>query len=450
MPYDSATSPTVGTSGYPRPLEVGFDEEYLTSDGGLPWLAQAEAAVGICAALAARLPDQRRRRCRHSLEALLRQRVFQIACGYEDQNDADTLRHDPLLQLVCGRAPQEGLALAGQSTFSRLENAVDRRACYGLASALVEVYLRQRRLGGRPRRILLDLDSTDDPAHGAQEGVAYHGYYGQYMYHPLLIFDGDTGQLITAVLRPGTVHASRGVVAILKRLVRLLRAQWPDVPIELRADSGFAIPALYTYCAHAAIGYTLGLATNARLERLAAPLLAHAQARSTAQGGAKVRVASEAAYQAETWAHPQRVVFKVEILPKGPNVRYVVTTRTDPALVLYDWYVRRGAAENWIKDLKNGCFAHRLSCHRFWANQFRLFLHAAAYSLLATVRWWLGQRGVPPQQLDTLRLRLLKIGGRVHLAADRVLLRLAASHPGHRLWAVLATHPPAPLLHVHA
>jgi hypothetical protein len=260
------------------------------------------------------------------------------------------LRHDPLLQLVCGRHPLAGATLAGQSTFSRLESAVDRRVCYWLASALAEVYLRQREQRGQPRRILLDLDSTDDPAHGEQEGVAYHGYYGQYMYHPLLIFDGDTGQLITAVLRPGTAHASRGVVAILKRLVRLLRAWWPGIPIELRADSGFAAPALYTYCEQASIGYTIGLATNPRLERLAAPLLAHAQARSAAQGGAKVRLASEVAYQADSWPRPQRVVFKVEVLPKGPNVRFVVTTRADPALALYNWYVRRGAAELWINS----------------------------------------------------------------------------------------------------
>jgi hypothetical protein len=429
------------------PLMIAFSEEHVTSDGGLPWLAQAEAAVGICALLAERLPDRRRRQCRHSLEALLRQRVFQIACGYEDQNDADTLRQDHLLQVVCGRQPGQVAALASQSTFSRLENAVSRRACYQLAYALAEVYVRQRAERGQPRRLVLDLDSTDDPAHGNQEGVAYHGYYGQHMYHPLLIFDGQTGQLITAVLRSGTAHASRGVVAVLTRLVPLLRACWPGIRIDLRADSGFATPALYAYCAQARIGYTIGLVPNSRLHLLAAPLLAHAHARSRTRGGAKVRLASEFSYQAESWPQPQRVIVKVEILPKGPNVRFVVTTRTDRALPLYNWYVHRGEAELWIKDLKNACFAQRLSCHRFWANQFRLFLHAAAYWLLDTLRWWLRQRGVAPLQLDTLRLRLLKIGGRVRHAGSVIHLHLAASHPGCILWAVLTAQPPAPLLH---
>ena len=155
----------------------------------------------------------------------MRQRIFQIACGYEDQDDADPLRHDPLFKLVCGRLPESGAPLASQPTLSRLDNAMDRRACYRLAVALVALYLRERERDGRPTRILLDLDGTDDPTYGAQEGTAYHAYYGQHMYHPLLLFDGDTKQLITAVLRPGNVHVSRGVVAILKRLLPVLQTR---------------------------------------------------------------------------------------------------------------------------------------------------------------------------------------------------------------------------------
>jgi hypothetical protein len=419
-------------------LSVAFDGGRLTSDGGLVWLAQADDQVGLSAAFAAQIPDWRRGPVRHPLALLVRQRLLQIACGYEDQDDADTLRRDPLLKLVCGRRPTQGADLASQPTLSRLENAVDRRACYRLAQALVQVYVQERERAGIPTHLLLDLDGTDDPTHGAQEGSSYHGYYREHMYHPLLVFDGHTNQLITAVLRPGTVHASRGVVAVLKRLVTALRARWPDVPIELRADSGFAVPALYDYCEREGLDYTIGLAPNARLRRLAAPLVEQAAQRH-AQTAEKVRLVGEGQYAAESWVHERRVIYKAEELEKGSNLRFVVTSRTDAdPLALYNWYVRRGEAEQWIKDLKSACFADRLSCHRFWANQFRLLLHAAAYWLLDAVRRWLLQTGVTRLQLDTLRLRLVKIGGWVHERLDGLQLHLASSHPGEPLWDLLA------------
>lgn len=419
------------------PLEAAFDAGRLTSDGGLPWLGEADGELGLCEALAAEVPEWRRGPVRHSLATLVRQRVYQIACGYEDQDDADTLRSDPLLKLACGRLPESGADLASQPTLSRLENAVGRGACYRLARALVGVYLRERERDGVPEQILLDLDGTDDPAHGDQEGVRYHGYYRQHMYHPLLVFDGDTDQLIAAVLRPGNAHGSRGVVAILRRLVAAIRARWPGVRIELRADSGFAVPALYDYCEAEHVGYTIGLAPNPRLEALAAPLLAEAQRLSAERDGAKVRLAGEAEYQAGTWSRPRRVIFKAEVLAKGPNTRFVVTSRTDDPLAVYDRYVERGETEQWIGDLKLACFADRLSCHGFWANQFRLLLHAAAYWLLDTLRRWLARLGVPRLQLDTLRLRLLKIGGRVRQLTTRVRLSLSSHHPGEPLWRLL-------------
>src|SRR5262249_5906911 len=329
----------------------------------------------------------------HPLALLVRQRLLQIACGYEDQDDADTLRHDPLLKAVCGRRPHAPSAdLASQPTLSRLENAVDRRACYRLAHALLAIYLqeRERAAGGVPTPRRLDVDSTDDPPHGEQEGSRYHGYYRQHMYHPLLVFDGETDQLIAAVLRQGTAHASRGAIAVLQRVVSALRARWPHVTIALRADSGFAIPALYAYCERERITYTIGLAPNTRLQTLAAPLVEQAQ-QPDQQTGEKVRLAGEGRYAADSWPHERRIVYKAEALAKGSNLRFVVTSRTDLApLALYNWYVRRGEPELWIKDLKDACFADRLSCHRFWANQFRLLLHAAAYWLLDTL-------------LDTLR-----------------------------------------------
>jgi hypothetical protein len=418
------------------PLAVDFAGGRLTSDGGLPLLAAVDTELGLCAAFADRIPDWRTGPIRHTLEALVRQRVFQIACGYADQNDATTLRTDPLLKLVCGQHPISGADLASQPTLSRLDNAVDRRTCYALAVALVGVYLAARERDGAPTHLVLDLDSTDDPVYGKQEGGAYHGFYEQRMYHPLLVYDGTTNQLITAVLRPGTVHASRGVITILKRLIPALRARWPGVRIELRADSGFAIPALYTFCEAAAVDFTIGLIPNARLEALAAPLLAEATERRDA-AGEKVRLAAETAYQAGSWDRERRVVYKAEALEKGPNTRFVVTTKTEEPLAVYNWYVDRGEPENWIKDFKCGCFADRLSCSHFWANQFRLLLHAAAYWLLDTLRRWLLRAGAARTYLETVRLRVVKIAGWLIAQRHGFLLRLASSHPGEQWWPPL-------------
>jgi len=435
----SATASVVFPAVGPVPLDVDFLGGRLTSDGGLPWLAEADAALGLTAALAAEIPDWRTRRGQHDLPTLVAQRVYQIACGYEDQNDATTLRTDPLLKHVCGRRPVTDPDLASQPTLSRLENAVTARTCYRLAVALGEVYLRERERGGVPTHLILDLDGTDDPTHGAQEGSAYHGYYQQHQYFPLLVFDGETNQLVTAVLRRGTAHAGHGSLAILKRIVAAVRAHWPGVTIEIRADSGFALPAVYAWCEAERITYTIGLGTNARLERAVVDLQAEAERQSAVQDGAKVRLLGETMYQADSWPHDRRVVMKAEVLPKGANTRFVVTTRTDDPTTLYDWYVARGESENWIKDLKAGCFADRLSCHRFWANQFRLLLHAAAYWLLDTLRRWLVARQVARMTLTTLRLRLLKIGGWLREGMDRVRLRLASSHPGEAWWRALAT-----------
>jgi hypothetical protein len=426
------------------PLVAAFDGGQLTSDGGLPWLAEADAALDRCATLAHCIPDWRRGPVVHTRETLLRQRIFQIACGYEDQDDADALRTDPLLKLVCGRLPASGAPLASQPTISRLENHVERHAAERLAAALVELYVRERGRDGVPARILLDFDGTDDPAHGQQDGVRYHGSYGQHLYHPLLVFDGDTGRLLAAVLRPGNAHASRFAVLVLRRLVRRLRQAWPAVAIELRADSGFAVPRLYAWCEANAAAYTIGLIPNATLTGLAAPLLAEVQAESAAQDGAKVRRTGEAAYQAGSWPHPRRVVYKAEALEQGPNTRFVVTSRTAAPLAVSDTYVDRGQAENYInyiKDYKNALAADRLSDHRFSANQFRLLLHAAAYWLLDTLRRWLAASEAARFQFDTLRLRLLKVGGRVWELVGRVRLALASSHPGEPLWQALATRP---------
>ena len=269
----SATEQVVFGCGLHR-IEAHFDLDQLTSDGGLLWLAEAEEELGLCAAFSRTIPDWRRSPVQHPLTALVRQRVFQIAAGYADQNDATTLRYDPLFQLCCERAA----TLASQPTLSRLDNAADAATCAALAGVLRDCYLDQRERHGPPEHLLLDLDSTDDPTHDEQEGSAYHGYHRQHMYHPLLAFDGETNQLISTRLRRGNAHASWEAVDEVERIVTGMRERWPGVTIDLRADGGFAVPELYDACEAWTIDYTIGLPPNSRLETLAAPLVAQAEA----------------------------------------------------------------------------------------------------------------------------------------------------------------------------
>lgn len=427
----------------PLELEAAFDGGRITSDGGLLWLARIDRDLGLCEAVAEHVPEWRcDRSVRHSLATLVRQRVYQIACGYEDQNDADTLRKDPLLKLVLGRLPQTGADLASQPTLSRLENAPSAKDCVRIARVLGEVYVRQRGKDGAPKKILLDFDSTADPTHGEQEGSAYHGYHRQRMYHPLLVFDGETNQLVTAVLRGGATHASKGALAVLKRIVGRIRQAWDSVRIEIRADAGFAVPEIYDYCEKEGIHYTIGLVSNPRLEVLARSLLERAERESEELAGAKVRLVADAPYQAGSWKHARRVLYKAEVLAKGKNTRFVLTTRKGDPLALYGFYVRRGESEGWIKDFKLALKADRLSCTRFYANQFRLLLHACAYWLLDEIRRRLVDAGVRRMQLDTLRLLVVKIGARLKQLLTKVRLHLASGHPGQNLWHALYSAEP--------
>jgi hypothetical protein len=418
-------------------LEAAFDGGRLTSDGGLLWLSEVDSEMGLCEAISECVPEWRTRKARHSLASLIRQRVFQIACGYEDQNDSDTLREDPLLKLSCGTLPESGPSLASQPTISRMENAATRSSCRQIAEVLFELYLTQREKDGAPDKVLLDFDATADPTHGEQEDSYYHGYYQQHIYHPLIVFDGESGHLITALLRAGNTHASNSSVALLKRIVTRLRERWPGVDIEIRADAGFAVPTIYDYCEREGITYTIALITNPRLLEMAEELLREAK-EAYEHTGYKARLFSEDLYEAASWERTRRVVYKAEAVQKGTNRRFVVTTRSDRPKDLYEFYARRGEAENWIKDLKLHVKADRLSCHRFIANQFRLLLHAAAYWLMDTLRKKLVASGARRMQLDTLRLTLIKIGGRVRELLTKVRLHLASGHPGQGLWHALS------------
>ena len=418
-------------------LEAAFDGGRITSDGGLVWLAKIDEQLGLCEAISEHVPEWRNRKGRHSLVSLIRQRILQIACGYYDQNDSDTLREDPLLKMVCGSLPESGANLASQPTISRLENAATRRCCHQIAKVLLEIYLTQRENNGTPERVLLDFDSTDDPTYGEQEGSYYHGYYGQHMYHPLLVFDGHSGHLITALLRAGNTHASNSSVAILKRIVGALRQRWPGVAIEIRADGGFAVPALYDYCEDEGITYTIALITNERLKEMGKDLLEEAT-QEHQRTDKKARLFGEDLYGAASWEKERRVVYKAEAMEQGTNRRFVVSTRDDRPKELYEFYACRGEAENWIKDFKVHMKADRLSCHRFIANQFRLLLHACAYWLMDALRRKLIEGGSLRMQLDTLRLGMIKIGARVRELMTKVRLHLASGHPGQDSWHALS------------
>ena len=434
---DCATQKIRFETPTPLALEAAFDGGRLTSDGGLSWLAKMDSEMGLSEMISECVPEWRTRRGRHTMLALVKQRLYQIACGYEDQNDSDSLREDPLLKVVCGSLPESGADLASQPTICRLENAATRRSCYRIAEVLFEIYLQERGKDGAPKKVLLDFDSTDDPTHGDQEGSYYHGYYKQHMYHPLLVFDGESGHLITALLRAGNTHSSNSSVAILKRIVCALRERWPEVAIELRADGGFAVPALYDYCEYEGISYTIALITNERLKEMAGDLL-EAASKEHERTAHKARLFGEDLYGAASWEKKRRVIYKAEAMEQGTNRRFVVSTRHEAPKELYEFYAKRGESENWIKDFKLHMRADRLSCHRFIANQFRLLLHAAAYWLMDALRRKLIEGGSRRMQLDTLRLSLIKIGGRVRELFTKIRLHLATGHPGQDLWHALS------------
>jgi hypothetical protein len=330
------------------PLKVAFDAPHISSDGGALFLRQMDDRLGLSERLAPLLPDERNaRKVKHDRREQMRQRLYQIALGYADCNDADRLRHDPLLKSVCDRTPHaEGLS--SQPTLSRLENAVDARTLRVLLGEIEEQYVRS--FPEAPAVIVLDIDSTDDPTHGQQQLSFFHKYYDQHMYHPLLIFDGERGQLVSAVLRPGNAHAARGAMGVLRRIIRRLKHRFPHVQIVVRGDSAFAVPRVLRMLEEldrelGGIAYIVGLAQNAVLLRAGAVALTEAQGRFRT---AKQTVQHFDAFAdaAESWPQARHVVMKAEVSAHGANPRFVVTSLAEfaPAL-LYHAYCERGQCE---------------------------------------------------------------------------------------------------------
>jgi len=424
-----------------KPVVVRANGGALTSDAGVLLLREVDERLGLTRRLAECVLDRREQgKVRHEVLALLRQRIYQIALGYEDCNDADRLRFDPALKLAVGRAPTEA-DLASQPTLSRLENQVGWRECWRISEALLDCYLARYR-DDPPSRLVLDVDATDDETHGHQQLSFFHGYYDEHCYLPLLIFaqreaSGEQ-ELIGALLRPGNVHGGHRAMALLRAVVRRLRAAFPDCRIELRADSALALPEVYDGCEKLAIPYTISLPKNERLIEMAQPWMREAEA-IHAETGEKVQVFGEFHHAAHSWSRERRVITKAEVMSKGENPRFVVTSRGElEPEAHYRFYCQRGDPENRIKELKADLKADRLSCQRFWANQFRLLLHAAAYVLLQAMRAMLSGTEFARAQVSTLRLWLLKVGARIRESVRRVWVQLPSAYPWAHLWGRLA------------
>lgn len=414
--------------------------KFITSNAGVLLASRIEQRLGLCSRVAEQLSDSRDPRyVTHTYEDQLRQRVLQIACGYEDANDAGELREEPAFMTAMGRIAGGEDKLASQPTLSRFEQ---RRAMelLKISETLLDVWIeRLRRKGPKAwRNIVLDFDGTDDPTHGSQQLSMFHGFYDQHMYHPLVVFDGE-GWPVAMVLRPGLAGAAAGAVSVLKRIFKRIVAQLPkSARVTFRADTGFAVPAIYEICESLGIRYITGQNSYPVFQARVEPLLA--QARTVyAETQQKVRMFTEFTHQAKTWKQPQRVICKIEVSKEGENIRFITTNRneSDPERN-YDFYIARGQAENFIKDLKNAVFAGRLSCSHFLANQFRLLLHTLAYIVLFELRAAAAATELARAQMDTLRLRLLKTGACIVVSARRIWIHLSQHDPSRGTFELVA------------
>ena len=427
-----------------RVVDVSADAPTTSSDGGLVLLRQLDEQLGLCARLAPLLVDRRDPRLtQHTRLEQLRQRVFQIVMGYEDQNDATTLRRDPVWKVACDRNVDEDDALSSQPSLSRFEHAMTARAVVELTRALEDEYVGT--LPADTHEIVLDLDSTEDPTHGQQPMSFFNAHYDSYMYFPLLVFDGE-GRLAGFRLRPGNAGNSRYAAPLMGRLVRKLKTRLPHLRILVRADGGFCTPRFLDAIEQldnelGAVRYVVGLPQNSRLLELSGRWMQEAadQARATEQS---TRRFGTFWYATRNWSHKRRVVVKAEHLGDKANPRFVVTSvdAMDPRAIYETLYCPRGQAENAIKDFKRALAGDRLSCTTYVANAFRLFLHAVAYRLLDALRRVVVR--VAPcfgrRQFDTLRLLLLKVAALVRQSVRRVTFQLPAAFPMAEVFAAVA------------
>lgn len=415
-----------------RRVEVNFDGGDVSSDGGVLLLRKLERRLGLLDRVAQVLADPRDpERIKHTLGAMLRQRVFGLVQGYEDLNDHTALRIDPLMQTAC----EHDTALASAPTLCRLENRASRAAAWAIHGVILEKFIASFKTA--PEELVLDFDATDDPLYGKQEGRFFHGYYDSYCYLPLYVFCGE--QLLVSYLRPSKIDESKHAGAILKLLVKRLRKAWPKVRIVLRGDSGFCRRRMLAWCERNEVGYCVGLAKNKRLNRMTEAQRARL-ARQFAQSQTKQREFAELRYGARTWKTERRVIARLEHMDKGDNPRYIVTNLEGTPADLYErLYCARGEMENRIKEAQLGLFADRTSCQYFVANQFRLLLSSLAYILTERLRALaLAGTEFARLQATTLRAKLLKIGAIVLRNTRRVRVMLSSAFPHQAIFLAAA------------
>jgi hypothetical protein len=426
-----------------KPVVVQSRPQAISGDAGLLPIRQFDERLRYTQRLTDCLVDQRSDPL-HSHEQMVRQRLYGILAGYEDCNDHDTLRHEPVFKLVAGRQIDDD-PLASQPTLSRFENSVTCAQLQKLIDFTIDTgveRLREKHGGQLPDRVTLDLDTTDDPTHGHQQLTLFHGYYGQYQYLPLIISEPTTRHVLLSWLRPGTLHPTRGADDDLRRVAAKLRAARPDVKIHVRGDADFGLPVVMDACENEGFSYTFGLRTNNVLKTIAKPLMDKALRRYE-RTGKKQRLFMRFSYQAESWPHPRMVVAKAECHAQGTNLRFVVTSQPVPgvrqARRLYDDYTQRGTSEQRMDELKNGLCADRLSCHRFKANFLRLLLHTAAYNLLNALR---DHADVPEVlrkgQPCTWRTHLIKVAATVRQSCRRIVVALAGQWPYVHLYEAVS------------
>ncbi len=426
-----ATLPLPGLSPVAgKALVARFDGGRLSSDGGLLVLREVEQRLRVAERLAACIQDPRDpERSVHTLADIIGFRLLSIAAGYEDGNDATSLRTDPVFKMALDRLPS-GRDLCSQSTISRLENLPDARTLLRMGRAMVDLYCASFRQV--PQRIVLDIDDTFDAVHGAQQLRLFNAYYDEYGFQPMVVFDGD-GRFVAALLRPAKRPGGVEIRAFLRRLVRAIRANWPKVTILLRADGHYACPEVLDWCEAEGLDYVLGLASTTTLRRHITALEASTEARfKAAPGGDKVRRFKEFYDGAGTWSRVRRIIARVEAGPLGTDTRFIVTNlRQGSGRGLYEGlYCQRGQAENHVKAWKAHLAADRTSCSKATANQFRLFLHAGAYWLLWSLRALMPKRSRwRVAQFDSLRLRLVKIAARVVEMKARIKVHLPTGAP---------------------
>ena len=443
MRTNPTTQQTVLFPGlFSKPVVAKFDQPNGSSDGGAILLKAVDERLGLTARLAACLRDSRQPgKVEHELIELFRQRVFAIACGYADCNDSARLAHDPIHKMLVGRDPIDGDPLASQPTLSRFENSVSRttlcRMGRVLAQLVVETQRQLRR--GRAQRIIVELDPTDDPTHGGQQLSLFNGHYDSWCYLPLagfVKFDDEPEQhLFTYVLRPGNAPAKLGALGILRRILEQLIDAFPKAEILVRLDGGFACPEVLDFLEDAGLLYVVAMAENAVLARHAEGLLKKAR-RLSKRSEKTEHVYGACRYAARSWGRKRRrVVIKAEVVrlegrePKD-NPRFVITNLLDPPRAVYeDVYCQRGDLENRIKELHHGLEIDRTSCTRFWANQLRGLMAAAAYVLMQHLRSHAAGTSCARAQVSTLRERLIKLGAWIEVSVRRIVLHLPSSYP---------------------